>query len=41
MHDLFSAGRIEIDLPTSKELSLLKSSEALEIETGQTTFDVE
>jgi ERCC4-related helicase len=41
MQDLFSAGRIEIDLPNSEELALLKSSETLEIETGQTTFDVE
>ena len=41
MQDLFSAGRIEIDLPNSEELVLLKSSETLEIETGQTTFDVE
>ena len=41
MQDLFSAGRIEIDLPTSEELSLHKSSKSLEIESGQTTFSVE
>jgi hypothetical protein len=41
MQDLFSAGRIEIDLPNSEELSILKSSKTSEIKTGQTTFDVE
>ena len=41
MQDLFSSGRIEIDLPTSEELSIHKSSKSLEIESGQTTFNVE
>ena len=41
MQDLFSSGRIEIDLPTSEELSIHKSSKSLEIESGQTTFSVE
>ena len=41
MQDLFSGGRIEFDLPNREELSLLKSGENFEIESGQTTFEVE
>ena len=39
MHSLFSAGRIEIDLPTSEELSTLEKPVKSNIDSAQTTFE--
>ena len=41
MHDLFSAGRIEIDLPTSEELQPIKKSHTFENGSVQTTFQTD
>jgi len=41
MHDLFSAGRIEIDIPTSEELQPLKKAHVSENGSVQTTFQTD
>ena len=41
MHSLFSAGRIEIDLPTSEEISTLEKPVKSNLDSAQTTFETD
>ena len=41
MHDLFSAGRIEIDLPTSEELKVSEKTTKSERDSVQTKFQTD